>query len=81
MGCCLRAALCVSRQAMGVPTPPPCPSHAFALPHITSGLVQVQTLEEPEPDLKSSSLEFRFRFMKICELDPKSGSRFGEICC
>jgi hypothetical protein len=31
-------------------------------------------------DLKSSSLKDRFRFMKIYELNPKSGSRFGEIC-
>ena len=44
-----------------------------------SGPVQVQTLEEPELDLKSGSLEVRFRFTKICEPDPKSGSGFGEM--
>ena len=47
--------------------------------HIHLGPVQVQTPEEPEPDLKSGSLKFRFKFKKICEPDPKSGSRFGEI--
>jgi len=49
------------------------------LHYILSGLVQVQTLEEPEPDPKSGSLRFRFGFTKICEPDPKSGSRFEEI--
>src|SRR5260221_9112179 len=45
----------------------------------TLGSVQVQTLSEPEPDLKSGSFGFRFRFAEICKLDPKSGSGFGEI--
>ena len=47
---------------------------------IPLGPVQVQTLEEPEPDLKSGSLSTRFRFRIFCEPDPKSGLRFREIC-
>jgi len=49
------------------------------LHYILSGPVQVQILEEPEPDPKSGSLRFRFGFTKICEPDPKSSSRFKEI--
>ena len=47
--------------------------------YILSGLVQVQTPEEPELDLKSSSLRSRFGSKEICKADPKSSSRFGEI--
>jgi hypothetical protein len=54
------------------------PALSLPLAHsYNSGPVHVQTLEEPEPDLKSGSLKVRFRFMKICEPDPKSSSGFG----
>ena len=43
---------------------------------IPLGLVQVQTPEEPEPDLNLSSLLLRFRFAKFRELDLKLGFRF-----
>ena len=61
--------------------PTPLPSLSLSRLHFVPpfGPVQVQTLEEPEPDLKSGSLEVQFKFRKICEPDPKSGSRFREI--
>ena len=79
------ARMMAAAAAMKCPAPPtamsPQPQPQRDCPHyILSGLVQVQTLDEPEPDPKSGSLRFRFRFMKICEPDPKSGSRFKEIC-
>jgi len=78
------ARMMAAAAAMKCPAPPtamspqPQPQHN-CLYYILLGPVQVQTLEEPEPDPKSSSLRFRFRFTKICELDPKSSSRFEEI--
>ena len=43
---------------------------------IPLGPVQVQTPEEPEPDLNLGSLLLRFRFAKFHEPDLKSGFRF-----
>ena len=43
---------------------------------VPSGLVQVQTPGEPEPDLNLGSLLLRFRFAKFREPDLKSGFRF-----
>ena len=45
-------------------------------PCVSLGPVQVQTPEEPEPDLNRGSLMLRFRFAKFRELDLKSGFRF-----
>ena len=44
-----------------------------------SGLVQVQTLGEPEPDVKSGSAGVRFRVHENVRTGPKVCSRFREI--
>jgi len=68
---------------MGGPRHTACPSLPplpyTSLYHWILGPVPVQTLSEPEPDLKFSSVRFGFGFMKNQELDPKSSSQFREI--
>jgi hypothetical protein len=47
----------------------------FAEICVPLGLVQVQTQEEPEPDLNFGSLLLRFRFAKFRELDLKPNEK------
>jgi hypothetical protein len=83
VGTCARnksgVALHATSHMSGQPTNTPALSLPLAHSY-NSGLVHIQTLEEPEPDFRSDSLKVRFRFVKICEPD-LTGPRHPYVTC